>query len=180
MGWLFTPTPFILKRVKTQTCKCGNPTFCRGMCVGCHSSWKWQNDFDYREKDRLKSKRWREDNPDKCREYAALKRIGPERRALLRLLKKRCRVRNETALEGIRRRQRRKQGMLNPHGKLCQGPCASCGIKEAIFVLDHDHSTGVIRGELCHGCNSALGMLKDSLANIMGLYNYLRQHTKEP
>lgn len=40
------------------------------------------------------------------------------------------------------------------------GKCILCNRPQsqvrARFVMDHDHDTGVVRGLLCHGCNSAL------------------------
>lgn len=56
------------------------------------------------------------------------------------------------------------------------GVCAACGEvpgNKNGFHVDHDHSTGKIRGLLCHGCNLALGNLKDDPARISGLYEYL-------
>lgn len=41
------------------------------------------------------------------------------------------------------------------------------------LVVDHDHVTGNIRGLLCTKCNSALGMVKDNLDTIAGMYSYL-------
>ena len=43
------------------------------------------------------------------------------------------------------------------------------------FVVDHDHSTGAIRGLLCHSCNSMLGMAKDSPANLRSAAHYLEK-----
>lgn len=39
------------------------------------------------------------------------------------------------------------------------GNCLICGIKEAVAV-DHDHSSGAIRGLLCHSCNTTLSYLE--------------------
>ena len=43
--------------------------------------------------------------------------------------------------------------------------CAICGIHQAQLVyrmaVDHDHSTGKVRGLLCRPCNHAIGLLKD-------------------
>ena len=36
--------------------------------------------------------------------------------------------------------------------------CEICGSKNEI-ALDHDHSSGKIRGFLCHKCNTGIGML---------------------
>jgi hypothetical protein len=34
--------------------------------------------------------------------------------------------------------------------------CAGCGVRDRL-VVDHDHRTGLVRGELCHGCNVSEG-----------------------
>jgi len=39
--------------------------------------------------------------------------------------------------------------------------------------IDHDHSTGNVRGVLCSGCNTSLGSLQDSPNRILGLVQYL-------
>lgn len=56
--------------------------------------------------------------------------------------------------------------------------CASCGDipregAKRKFHLDHDHSTGAVRGILCHSCNVALGHLKEDQARIQALSEYL-------
>ncbi len=45
--------------------------------------------------------------------------------------------------------------------------------------VDHDHSTGVIRGLLCSGCNLALGHVRDNPQTLRDLATYLeasREH----
>jgi hypothetical protein len=41
-------------------------------------------------------------------------------------------------------------------------------------VVDHDHTTGVVRGLICKKCNIALGCFKDSPAVIASALRYLR------
>lgn len=60
------------------------------------------------------------------------------------------------------------------------GKCASCsnitsGSRKGWHV-DHDHTTGKVRGVLCYGCNVALGMLGEDLERIEALAFYLRAH----
>ena len=58
-------------------------------------------------------------------------------------------------------------------GGLCENPqCRQPAATRALH-LDHDHKTGKPRGLLCHGCNTALGLLKDNSEIILGLNEYL-------
>jgi recombination endonuclease VII len=52
------------------------------------------------------------------------------------------------------------------------GACAVCKKPEPEHV-DHDHETGIVRGLLCFNCNQALGNVRDSLAVLQSLRDYL-------
>ncbi|MGZ4518794.1 MAG: endonuclease VII domain-containing protein [Mycobacteriaceae bacterium] len=53
------------------------------------------------------------------------------------------------------------------------GRCALCGA-ETRLVIDHDHTTGTVRGLLCNACNTGLGKLGDSVAGLMRAVAYLQ------
>lgn len=57
------------------------------------------------------------------------------------------------------------------------GACASCG--EAILAeeaqLDHDHTTGVMRGFLCPSCNRTIGQARDDIERLRACADYLEQ-----
>ena len=42
------------------------------------------------------------------------------------------------------------------------------------LCVDHDHTTGTVRGLLCSNCNTALGLLKDNTTLLENAVNYLR------
>lgn len=44
------------------------------------------------------------------------------------------------------------------------------------LLVDHDHITGKVRGLLCHNCNTALGLFKDSINSLEGAINYLKEY----
>ena len=50
--------------------------------------------------------------------------------------------------------------------------CEVCGSTNNLHI-DHDHSTGKVRGTLCSRCNQALGFMRDDYKNIIRLANYL-------
>ncbi|SOD42351.1 endonuclease VII domain-containing protein [Nitrosovibrio sp. Nv4] len=58
------------------------------------------------------------------------------------------------------------------------GLCAICrkppenGVGKKLHV-DHDHATGVVRGLLCHGCNTGLGGFDEDASVLMKAARYL-------
>jgi hypothetical protein len=57
------------------------------------------------------------------------------------------------------------------------GVCAIClrpnETKFKYLAVDHNHSTGAIRGLLCSNCNLAIGLLKDDPLRARALASYL-------
>jgi hypothetical protein len=74
-------------------------------------------------------------------------------------------------------RERGIQPPTRPEPKVCEC-CRKVpgGIKR--LCLDHDHVTGEFRGWLCSKCNTALGMLGDTLADAQNLVSYLTRVAK--
>ena len=56
------------------------------------------------------------------------------------------------------------------------GKCACCKKEDSRLVIDHDHTTGKIRGLLCDACNLSLGLLGDDLSVISSLHTYLENN----
>jgi len=61
------------------------------------------------------------------------------------------------------------------------GRCDICGRRldehdrNRRLTIDHDHTTGQIRGLLCQTCNTAIAMLGDSWAGVERALAYLRR-----
>ena len=53
------------------------------------------------------------------------------------------------------------------------GFCAICKIESKLFI-DHNHSSGSVRGLLCLSCNFGLGHFKDSEALLLSAIEYLK------
>lgn len=47
------------------------------------------------------------------------------------------------------------------------------------LAVDHCHTTGVVRGMLCHNCNRALGLLQDSPELLRKAAAYIEDSRKE-
>lgn len=61
----------------------------------------------------------------------------------------------------------------------CQGgKCAMCGVAAAggkgRLHVDHCHDKGHVRGLLCHGCNTGIGLLKHDVSLLSSAITYLK------
>lgn len=59
--------------------------------------------------------------------------------------------------------------------------CAICGLDESLTVkqklfVDHCHQTNKVRSLLCFSCNSALGLMKESIEIFSNAILYINKH----
>jgi len=63
----------------------------------------------------------------------------------------------------------------NHQCKLCSKDLTT--LPEKQVHLDHDHTTGKIRGFLCMPCNVGLGMMGDSIEGLQRAMDYLKDNS---
>lgn len=56
--------------------------------------------------------------------------------------------------------------------------CKTAPPKRKRLVIDHDHTSGKVRGLLCQNCNLALGALKDDVGRLREAIVYLKENGK--
>lgn len=62
--------------------------------------------------------------------------------------------------------------------------CAACGTQSPLnslykrLVVDHNHSTGQVRGLLCHSCNSTIGASREDVYRLSKIIDYLNINNK--
>jgi hypothetical protein len=109
---------------------------------------------------REKARRYREANPEKCREAVRKwEEANPDKARGSRL-----KHRYGLSLD-------RHEELLRVHKHKC-GSCGDRFTKENPACVDHCHNTNVVRGLLCHDCNTAEGRLKTP-ERVLRLYNYM-------
>ena len=131
-------------------------------------------------------------------EYA---NASPQRKEQLNKATKLWRLNNPEVIREIRKRTdekrrqtRRNKELERKYGLTYEdyllmldsqnGVCSICGRPERLLGkggvvrplnVDHDHSTGKIRGLLCASCNLALGNLEDSVDYLKNAISYLEK-----
>lgn len=53
------------------------------------------------------------------------------------------------------------------------GVCAICSENRELLAVDHDHTTGEVRGLLCNPCNRGIGLLKDDPDRMLAAAMYV-------
>lgn len=120
------------------------------------------------------------------KEYSARARLDSTRVARLREVSRKWRADNpDKAKAGIRcATLRKKYGITAAQYDLIftlqDNKCAICRGTDSRgngrMHVDHDHSTGKIRGILCQACNVTLGKMHDSPSLLRAAALYLEKH----
>lgn len=125
---------------------------------------------------------WRGRNPEKIKEYR--KRSYEKNKAAIN---ERNRLADLRDPERVKRRQRRRRRhhlklygiTLDQYYQLYaaqDGKCAICEIKAEVLNVDHNHTSGKVRGLLCHFCNLGIGNLRDDLNLVKKAAIYLETY----
>ena len=121
----------------------------------------------------IKARKRRED-PNKREHDTELRRLwwrnNPKAKERMRILRKKNRYKQKYGISLEEKQQR-----IQDQDYKCANPkCLKTQPgTPAGWSTDHNHTTGQVRGELCHGCNAALGMLDENTERISGLIIYL-------
>ena len=70
-------------------------------------------------------------------------------------------------------------GAYNKLWSFQNGLCAICDDVLVRPHLDHNHTTGKVRGILCQRCNLGIGLLKESITVLRQAEQYLTQHASD-
>lgn len=130
---------------------------------------KWGADHPERRREIMR--KYRENNKDKVREVKrAWRKANPEKHNAANARWKMNRIMKICDFDAMLTKQ--------------EGLCAICRLPDPGRVgserltIDHDHVTGLVRGLLCHRCNTMLGMAKDDPATLEAAIAYLRKSTE--
>jgi hypothetical protein len=124
-----------------------------------HKRWVENNKEKYRSITNRCKKEWSIRNPEKVREYRRkynLKHYG---------------------YASSPRVKKVYEDIYTPLLQAQNGKCSICGSfpNGKRLSIDHNHSTGKIRGLLCSHCNLALGLFQDSVTNLSRAIGYLEE-----
>lgn len=60
---------------------------------------------------------------------------------------------------------------------ICNLPAPNTAFNTSTLVVDHCHDSSKVRGLLCHKCNQALGLFKESINNLISATKYLKDRS---
>ncbi len=139
----------------------------RGDCKACNLKAQQARYLADPEAAIARVKRWQQANPERVNAAQRARRAKPE-------VKRRERAGHLMRKYGMTIEQY--DAMLEAQG----GGCYICGRPprdDISLHVDHDHSTGEIRGILCFRCNNALADFQEDTGLLRNAIGYLAAHT---
>ena len=143
---------------------------------------------DYKIKKRLSTKKWRENNPEKVKEYRKLYEQIEKVKKYRQEYRKTKGPKNAKQWRDKNPDRARSVSLMYSYGISIEqynqifvdqnGVCLICGGKEPngrSLCVDHNHETGQIRGLLCRACNSGLGHFKENVDSLNNAIIYLNK-----
>jgi len=145
--------------------KDGHLNVCKQCVIDTNRERRQKNRAKYNAASAAQQRRWRATNPKKYR--ATIKAWQTRNR--------------ERHLHTRRLARIKKYGLSTAEAesvmKARNGLCDICGGppdgRHKKLVVDHDHTTGRVRGLLCNGCNRGIGYLKDDPKRLRAALRYL-------
>jgi hypothetical protein len=138
----------------------------RGDCKVCNLEAKHERYVADPTAAKARAKRWQQANPERVNATQRLRRAKPE-------AKLQARASHLQRKYGMTIEQY--EAMLEAQG----GGCFICGRPprdDISLHVDHDHSTGKIRGILCFCCNNALADFQEDPSLLRKAVEYLSSH----
>jgi hypothetical protein len=127
-----------------------------------------------------RSKAWRAANPDKMKalnEKARAHRKATQDPEVQRRYQREWRAKN--AERHYFRQRARTHGLTLAELRLLEesagGVCEICKKHVGELHIDHDHTTGKVRGMLCGSCNRALGLFHEDVEALRSAIAYLQE-----
>jgi hypothetical protein len=127
------------------------------------------------EYNRVRAKEQRKLNPEKYRDYDRKRKAkNPDH---IRAINKKSNDKRRHEKFGL------PQGWYTTQYEKQNGSCAICyGQQEGKpkdFAIDHNHSTGQIRGLLCNRCNTSIGKFKEDPEILLNAIKYLKEYSEQ-
>lgn len=132
-------------------------------------------------RDADKKRYWK--NPEKYRSKALLRYYNDHDKKL-EIMRKRAkqnpgRARNQALKHKYGITSDEWEALFASQGRRCPSCNTDSPTGKRPWHVDHCHATGKIRAILCHGCNTALGLIKDNPDTLRSLADYVEKFKED-
>ena len=162
----------MVKKPEFAQCHPDRKVLAKGLCRSCYEKNLKKNNPEFAERQRTNARNWAEKNKDRLEKYRKQRNTDPQ-----------CKERDKQTHK--RNYLSRKYGMSNECvEKLKQAQQNKCPICERLLTdvkkihIDHNHTTGYVRGILCSKCNNGLGFFNDDIQLFTKVLSYLQSSTE--